>query len=76
LISSCCSKRSLLLSRAVGHIKHFHKRKLIRRWLKILVTGGTGFVGLHIVDLFLEKSYKVKYNLGWMPTLRLEEGLE
>jgi nucleoside-diphosphate-sugar epimerase len=27
--------------------------------VKILVTGGAGFIGSHIVDLFLEKEYEV-----------------
>ena len=26
--------------------------------LKILVTGRTGFIGLHVVDLFLEEDFK------------------
>jgi nucleoside-diphosphate-sugar epimerase len=39
---------------------------------KILVTGGAGFIGSHVVDLFPAKGRE----LGGTPTVTLEQGLE
>lgn len=36
---------------------------------KILVTGGAGFIGSHVVDLF------VSPGLGWSRTVALDDGL-
>ena len=41
---------------------------------KILITGGTGFIGSHLAEFFAKKKYKVtvfdrynpNYNLGWL----------
>ena len=40
---------------------------------KILVTGGAGFIGSHVVDLFIDKGYKAFVFDGLFPFTASEQ---
>jgi len=42
--------------------------------LKVLITGGTGFIGSHVADLMLEKGYDVRCNVRSTSNLRWLNG--
>jgi UDP-glucose 4-epimerase len=43
--------------------------------MRILITGGAGFIGSHLVERFQDKSVETLFSRGWQPSHTMEEAL-
>ena len=50
------------------------KNKRIKKRKKVLIVGGTGFLGFHLAELFIKKKYKV-FSLSRSKPKKIEQFL-